>query len=144
MRYHWLLLGFVGLTVLDRLTKLWAQAGRTGQVGWFKFQLFKNDALVFSWPVENRFAIALMVVAMGVLVYVGWRWWRRGQIVQATGAAVMLVGAMSNLADRLLYGYVIDWAYVGRWWPVGNLADLLVAVGLVIMLWPRPLTTRSS
>lgn len=144
MRYRWLSLLLVGLAVLDRLTKQWAHEGRTGRFGWAEFRLFKNDALVFSWPVENSVAVVLMVVAMGILTYAAWRWWRRGQFGQLAGALVMIVGALSNFTDRLLYGYVIDWAYLGRWWPVGNLADLLVAIGLVMMIWPRPLTTRSD
>ena len=46
----------------------------------------------------------------------------------------MLLGASSNLFDRLWYGYVIDWAYLGDWWPVFNLADVMVAAGLIMYL----------
>ena len=49
--------------------------------------------------------------------------------------ALILCGAMSNLYDRLAYGYVIDWAYLGQWWPVFNLADVMVGAGLLLIIF---------
>lgn len=131
-----------GLAVADRWLKLIALGGTTRDFGFARFILFKNDALVFSWPAPNWVAIVLMLLALVVVGIVGWRMWRRRSFGAAVGSLLILVGAASNLYDRFTYGYVIDWAYLGRWWPVFNLADVMIGVGLVLLLFRWRLTNR--
>lgn len=53
------------------------------------------------------------------------------------GLGVAVGGAAGNVADLLLRGYVVDFVSIGRW-PVFNLADvaLCVGVGLTVLgLW---------
>lgn len=50
--------------------------------------------------------------------------------------AIYLVmgGALGNLFDRLYFGYVTDFLDF-RIWPIFNLADFYVVLGVVIFLW---------
>ena len=41
---------------------------------------------------------------------------------------------MGNLVDRVRLGYVVDFLDVGAW-PVFNLADSAIVVGLIGLLW---------
>ena len=41
---------------------------------------------------------------------------------------------MGNLVDRVRLGYVVDFIDVGAW-PVFNLADSAIVVGLIGLLW---------
>ena len=42
-------------------------------------------------------------------------------------------GALGNLFDRVMHGYVID--YIAIWkWPVFNLADAAIFVGAVLLV----------
>jgi signal peptidase II len=41
-------------------------------------------------------------------------------------------GALGNIIDRLRHGYVIDFVRVG-WWPVFNIADSAITVGVVML-----------
>jgi signal peptidase II len=52
------------------------------------------------------------------------------------GVALILGGAVGNLIDRLLFGYVIDFILVYRF-PVFNLADacVVIGVGLILLRW---------
>ena len=55
-------------------------------------------------------------------------------------------GAVGNLIDRLRFGYVVDFIDL-RWWPVFNLADSCICVGVGFLLWrlsqrPRDLATE--
>lgn len=53
---------------------------------------------------------------------------------------LMLGGAMGNLLDRLIRGYVVDFIDIG-FWPIFNLADLSVVTGVAILayyLWDEP------
>jgi signal peptidase II len=56
---------------------------------------------------------------------------------QAAGLALVLGGAVGNLVDRVLYGYVIDFldVYYRSWhWPAFNVADAAITIGAVILL----------
>jgi signal peptidase II len=50
------------------------------------------------------------------------------------GLGLALGGAASNVLDRLRRGAVLDFVDLG-WWPVFNLADVAITVGVVIALW---------
>jgi len=51
--------------------------------------------------------------------------------------ALMLSGALGNLTDRLLFGYVIDFLdfYVSNHhWPAFNIADSMIFIGAILMI----------
>lgn len=137
---QWLFVFFAcgGLLVADRWLKILALRGVSYDLGFAQFILFKNDALVFSWPAPNIVAVWLMIVAMVLVLYVASRMIRQQNIIGIFGCLLLLTGAASNLFDRIHYGYVIDWAYLGRWWPVFNLADVIIGVGLITLIFLRP------
>lgn len=54
------------------------------------------------------------------------------------GIAIVLGGALGNLIDRLAYGAVADFFSFhafGYYWYIFNLADVAIALGLIILLW---------
>lgn len=118
---------------LDRWTKYLALHDVQYSLGWFNFGLFQNTGIVFSWPLPSRLAVGFMIVALVVVIWL-WLKHRQGDRYKMWGAGLMMLGAASNVFDRLRCGYVIDWAYFGPWFPVFNLADVLVVVGLVLYL----------
>ncbi|MFO7151636.1 MAG: signal peptidase II [Bacillota bacterium] len=48
--------------------------------------------------------------------------------------ALVLGGAFGNLADRLRFGYVIDFIDF-RVWPVFNVADSAVVIGVILLFY---------
>lgn len=46
--------------------------------------------------------------------------------------SLILAGALGNLVDRLIFGYVVDFIDF-RIWPVFNLADSAITVGAVLL-----------
>ncbi len=42
-------------------------------------------------------------------------------------------GAIGNILDRFHYGYVVDFIDL-RWWPVFNVADSCITVGVALLL----------
>jgi signal peptidase II len=48
--------------------------------------------------------------------------------------ALILGGAIGNLVDRLVFGYVIDFIDV-RVWPVFNVADSSITIGVGLLMW---------
>lgn len=50
----------------------------------------------------------------------------------------ILGGAAGNLADRLIYGYVIDFLdlhIAGAHWPVFNIADAGLTIGIILLFY---------
>ena len=85
---------------------------------------------------QRWFFIALSTGISLVLIY----WLRsvdRSRVFLAVGLALILGGAIGNLIDRSLYGYVIDFidAYYQHWhWPAFNIADSAITVGAGLLI----------
>lgn len=81
---------------------------------------------------QQRFFI---LIAVPLILYLSWLL-RRGASVRslpAWGCALALGGAVGNLIDRLRLGYVIDFIDL-RVWPVFNLGDSAITVGVALLL----------
>lgn len=130
--------------VADRWLKTLALSGHVGRLGLTKFILFKNPGIIFSWPVPNAAAIVLMCLAIAGVVWWGWRSWKRKNYHSLMAGSLIGLGAISNLYDRMAHGFVIDWAYVGPWWPVMNLADMMIMAGIVIALRPAKIDKQPA
>ena len=77
-----------------------------------------------------------VVIAIGVLVGI---WYMKDEIneggwMMQYGAALFCVGAIGNLIDRARSGLVIDF-FDFRIWPVFNVADIAICVGVAMILW---------
>lgn len=48
------------------------------------------------------------------------------------GASLLIAGALSNLIDRTVYGFTID--YIRMFTSIFNLADLSIVVGAILLL----------
>jgi signal peptidase II len=64
--------------------------------------------------------------------------WRRRSLPELLPYLLVLSGALGNVIDRIRYGYVVDFVHVHLGdrlsWPVFNVADLLIAVGVGLIL----------
>ncbi len=63
------------------------------------------------------------------------------------GYASVLGGALGNLYDRLIHGYVIDfihWHYQQYHWPVFNIADTAITIGVVAVILSAIASMRNS
>ena len=77
-----------------------------------------------------------VVIAIGVLVGI---WYMKDEIneggwMMQYGAALFGGGAIGNLIDRARSGIVIDF-FDFRIWPVFNVADIAICVGVAMILW---------
>ncbi|PIP26967.1 MAG: hypothetical protein COX30_04595 [Candidatus Moranbacteria bacterium CG23_combo_of_CG06-09_8_20_14_all_39_10] len=50
------------------------------------------------------------------------------------GLILILAGAISNILDRLYFGCVIDFIKI-PFWPLFNLADAFIIIGVIITVW---------
>jgi signal peptidase II len=78
------------------------------------------------------FIIMGLLLVIGVLV--AYRKIPSGKTVLRSGLGLVLGGALGNMADRLRYGGVVDFLDF-RVWPVFNLADTAIFIGVCLMCW---------
>lgn len=122
--------------------------------GFFQLTLVHNTGMAFgvlggvSFPGK---AWLLAGVSVGLLVAIVWFASRAGPLSAMTmfGIAAMLSGAVGNILDRLLYGYVVDFLdiYIGSaHWPAFNIADATICtgVGLLVLESARDLRRESA
>ncbi len=95
-----------------------------------------NKGIIFgfldslSWV---PFFITLLILMMLIYYYDRLPKTVAGQVFWA----LIIAGAVGNLIDRMLYGFVIDFIDIG-FWPAFNIADAAITVGiigLIIYLW---------
>lgn len=83
------------------------------------------------------FAILGLVVAVFIIGYL--RQIPRTAKVLSLGLALVLGGAIGNVIDRFIHGYVIDFIhvhYADVWhYPIFNIADIGICVGMVLVVW---------
>lgn len=78
----------------------------------------------------SLFAVIAVIVVVAILLY--YRYLPSHNWLVRVSLGLQLGGALGNLADRLQYGYVIDFIDF-RIWPVFNLADMAIVSGVGIL-----------
>ena len=82
----------------------------------------------------------LVVLALVVTAFIGWLAWRSDprQIWARLGFALIIGGAIGNLIDRAVLGYVVDYVFFHTpvWsFAVFNLADMAITCGAALVIW---------
>ena len=79
------------------------------------------------------------IAAIASIIFIVWlAKTPKQQALLSVAFALMLSGAVGNLIDRVLFGYVIDFLdfYYGKnRWPAFNVADSVIFVGAALMIW---------
>jgi signal peptidase II len=79
------------------------------------------------------------VAAIASIVFIVWlAKTPKNQKLLSIAFALLLSGALGNLIDRVLFGYVIDFLdfYIGNnHWPAFNVADSMIFIGAALMIF---------
>jgi signal peptidase II len=109
-----------------------------------------NTGAAFSFLADSSgwqrwFFVALGLVATGFIVWMLKR--HGGQRLFGWALALILGGALGNVIDRLLHGYVVDFIQV-HWkasaFPSFNVADSAITVGAGLLILDELLRVRRS
>ncbi len=120
LTFVFLFLVFMGI---DQLTKIWAA------------RIFKNVNFAFSipLPVVAMFAIYFIVLAM--IFYYVFKHNREFSKITTLAWTLIFAGAICNIVERIILGYVRDWIYITS--GIFNLADVYIIAGVVILLFSK-------
>ena len=114
-------------------TSLVARGDRLELLPFLHLENVRNRGVAFGigGDISAVFIGATIVVLLGFLVYLafrggdGWLVW--------VPAALLIGGALGNLADRVRDGAVTDFIDLPLW-PTFNLADVSIVVGVILLL----------
>jgi len=128
------------VAALDRVTKMYVQAhwelGESLPLiqNFFHLTYIQNHGAAFGMLHGARFFfLGVALVCMAAAFYF------RRDILQRDawtrwGAGLFLGGTLGNVWDRAQLGYVIDF-FDFRVWPVFNVADIAICVGVAFIIW---------
>ena len=159
--WPWLGLAAV-ILLLDQLTKLLIlshyQLGDSTRItSFFNIVRVHNTGAAFSFLASAGGWQRWFFTAIGIAAAMFIVWMLRahpGQKLFAFSLACILGGALGNVIDRLLHGYVVDmldfhWPFLagifyGGHFPAFNLADAAITAGAVGMILDEILRIRRS
>jgi len=128
----------VAAIAVDQATKSWALDALAGRaplhvLGSLQLALSFNSGVAFS--LGRGSGLTIVPVALVVVVVVVFVARRMPGRLPALAVGLVVGGATSNLADRLLrdlHGSVVDFIDL-QWWPVFNVADACIVVGGILL-----------
>lgn len=158
VRVPWWILVVVGLTtiMIDQVTKwlviqnldyreTWVPLGFLE--GIFDFTYIRNTGAAFGMAENfgNVFLIIAVLVTSIIVFY--YRQLPAGSWPVRISMGLMLGGALGNAIDRLRLGYVVDFFHL-HGWPIFNIADSAISVGVVSWLiftwWEERVAAKSQ
>ena len=142
--WRWYILALV-VIVLDQISKHWVSAALTyGEpvvfTPFFNFTLLHNPGAAFSFLSDaggwQRWFFTVVAAVVSVVLVI---WLARvsEKRYEALALALILGGAIGNLYDRVVLGYVVDFIvvhYQDYYWPAFNIADSAITVGAALLI----------
>jgi signal peptidase II len=115
----------------------------------FRITYVENPGIAFGIQIPGMkifFSLFSIVASVGIFIYIKRNYLRLPKW-ELIALAMIMGGAIGNLIDRcfygvlfgeesLFYGHVvdfIDFGYKKNWWPVFNVADSCVSIGVVVL-----------
>ncbi|MFZ0169933.1 MAG: signal peptidase II [Candidatus Dormiibacterota bacterium] len=134
----WTAVAAISVFAVDRLTKLWVTHSLSlGEQLWpawpvHIYYTINNGAAFSLLPSANWLFLAVAVLVVAAIL---WRW--RLLALEPSwvqvGVGLLLGGAVANALDRITQGYVVDFIQLPHW-PVFNVADSGITVGVAILV----------
>ncbi len=151
---QWLGLAFI-LLLADQFTKIlivgyYHLGDSTYVTSFFNVVRVHNTGAAFSFLASAGGWQRWFFTAIGVIAAVVIVWMIRshpGQKLFCFAMACILSGALGNVIDRLLYGYVVDFLdfhWAGWHFPAFNVADSAITIGAACLILDELIRVRRS
>lgn len=123
----------IGLIALDQVIKLLVkhfQPSFNVISGFLSVHFVKNPGISFGILSTQPILILIMTIALSALI--GYAFIKADSNIEKFCWMLILVGAIGNIIDRLVWGYVIDYLDVNYF--VCNLADIFIFIGPMLLI----------
>jgi len=122
--------------ILDRITKfiiVHNQQGIEVIEGLFNIVMTTNTGAAFSMlEGYNSILLFIALIVVGVILFNYPK--IPDQRLPVTAFALITGGAIGNITDRVMLGYVVDFINFS-FWPSFNVADSAISIGAVLLIW---------
>lgn len=143
--FRWLVLSMI-VIVLDQISKQMVMQNMTlfqsiELTPFFNLYYVHNYGAAFSFLSDQSgwqrwfFTVITSGVTLGILYWLSKL--KTSQTLLIIALVLVVGGAVGNLIDRVLFGYVIDfidWHYADYHWPAFNVADAAISLGAVLLI----------
>ena len=118
------------------------------EAGWLRLTHVRNSGDAFGLFQDQSFSLTIAgLIGIVVLLLFGLLFSGRltffDNRLGKPALGLILGGTAGNLIDRLLLGYVTDLIDIGIW-PVFNLADSAITVGVILLAYSLLFLTRAT
>ncbi|MCM8784340.1 MAG: signal peptidase II [Candidatus Omnitrophica bacterium] len=97
----------------------------------FHITLVFNKGIAFGMFQNIPLFFLIILILISIFSFLKYRPYTRGKKL---AISLISAGTLSNLLDRIRFGYVVDYLDF-RIWPVFNLADASITLGIVLFIW---------
>jgi signal peptidase II len=106
----------------------------------FNLVMAPNSGVSFGlFPATGPEGTALLALfSIAAVAALGWWLWRARRLSLTVGLGLVIGGALGNLVDRLVHGWVadfFDFHLGGYHWYVFNVADAAITFGVIALLY---------
>jgi len=102
--------------------------------GFFQLNFVSNYNIAFSLPFNELWLNITIVLIIFALIFYLLYLLLKGEYNKAGPLLIIVFGAISNLFDRIKYGYVVDYFDL-KYFTVFNLADVMIVGGVIGLGW---------
>jgi signal peptidase II len=110
-------------------------------IPYFNFTLAYNYGAAFSFLADaggwQRWFFTGLAAIFSAVIFVWITRLKSTAKLEVISLSLILGGAIGNLIDRLIFGYVIDFLdvyYQSYHWPAFNIADSAICIGAVLLI----------
>ena len=103
----------------------------------FDIVYIRNYGISFGLLADLYSAWIFILIGTLITVFIIFIYIQSMDKFEKLGLAFIIIGAISNIIDRIFNGFVIDFIsfhYKEFYWPAFNFADIYISVGVIIML----------
>lgn len=122
--------------LLDRLSKWYILNRPNLYLGDFvRLKLSQNKNFYFFSLGNNTNLWISLIGGIALILLLFFLVRNKDRVLLSTGILLVVVGGISNLFDRIYYGFVIDFIWI-KILPIStfNLADVLIFLGMICLL----------
>jgi len=89
----------------------------------------------------------IIVVGSIFTIFIVFWMFRTSNLLEKWGLLLIIAGAVSNLGDRIINDYVLDFIYMHYqdfYWPAFNFADIYITIGLLIIIYDNSMIFKKK
>ena len=97
-----------------------------------------NFGVSFGLFSETIPPLVIIFISILVVFFIMYLLLNSQDILEKWGLFIIICGAIANIIDRSLNGYVIDFIYFHLYqfyWPAFNFADIYISIGIIMIIF---------